>query len=401
MWPEGKIVNLQIPKDLLDRTAEFRRWRHDLHAHPEIAFEERYTSDFVAARLTEMGIAVDRGWAGTGVVGTLHGGSGSKVIGLRADMDALPIEEQTGLDYRSTHQGKMHACGHDGHTTMLLAAASHLARSRSFDGTVHFIFQPAEENEGGGRVMVEEGLFDKFPCDEIFGLHNWPGMPVGSFGVRTGPIMAAFDIFEIIVQGQGSHAAKPQLAVDPILIASHLVTALQSIVSRNVNPMDQAVLSVTQLNAGDTWNVIPESATLRGTVRTFLSTVQDQMEKRIHEVAEHLTSAFGGSAKIRYERRYPATINETISTEHAARAATDVVGDRNVDRDPEPSMGAEDFAFMLQRRPGCYIWAGNGPTDGGRFLHNPNFDFNDDLIPVGAAYWVRLVENLLPQESHR
>ena len=246
---------------------------------------------------------------------------------------------------------------------------------------------------------MEEGLFDKFPCDEIFGLHNWPGMPVGSFGVRPGPIMAAFDVFEITIRGQGSHAAKPQLAVDPILIASHLVTALQSIVSRNVNPMDQAVLSVTQVRAGDTWNVIPESATLRGTVRTFLLTVQDQMEKRIREVTEHLATAFGGSATILYERRYPATVNESVSTEHAALAAADVVGEQNVDRDPEPSMGAEDFAFMLQRRPGCYIWAGNGPADGGCLLHNPKYDFNDDLIPVGAAYWVRLVENLLPRNQ--
>ncbi|MBY0587149.1 amidohydrolase [bacterium] len=392
---------MQIPSLLQERQADFRRWRQTLHSHPEVAFEEKFTSDFVADRLTEAGIAVDRGWAGTGLVGTLSAGTGTRVIGLRADMDALPIQEMTGLDYQSTIPGRMHACGHDGHMAMLLAAAHYLAKTRSFDGTINFIFQPAEENEGGGRVMVEEGLFDRFPCEQVFGLHNWPGMPIGSFGVRPGPIMAAFDIFEIVIQGRGSHAAKPHLSIDPIVIAGQLISALQLIVSRQVNPMDQAVLSITQIRAGDTWNVIPDKAILRGTVRTFCPAVQDLMEDRLTRSANDLVASLGGTATVRYERRYPATVNEPTSTEQAARAAQDVVGASNVDRDPEPSMGAEDFAFMLQKRPGCYIWAGNGSEEGGRLLHNPRYDFNDDLIPIGAAYWVRLAENLLSVGSPR
>jgi hippurate hydrolase len=396
---KGDRVKQRIPDALIERHAEFARWRQELHAHPEIAFEETFTSNFVAQRLTEAGISIDQGWAKTGLVGTLSAGKSPRVVGLRADMDALPIHEETNLPYQSTIPGKMHACGHDGHMTMLLAAASHLARTRSFDGTVHFIFQPAEENEGGGRVMVEQGLFDRFPCDEIFGMHNWPGMPIGSFGIRSGPIMAAFDIFEITIQGRGSHAAKPQLAIDPIAIAGQLIGALQLIVSRNVNPMDNAVLSITQVQAGDTWNVIPQTAILRGTVRTFRPAVQDLIEQRLKTIANHLVASLGGSAHVRYERRYPATVNTETSTQHAAQAAIDVAGAAQVDRDPEPSMGAEDFAFMLQQRPGCYIWAGNGPDEGDRLLHNPKYDFNDDLIPVGAAYWVRLVENLLPKTS--
>lgn len=388
---------MKIPQPLLDWQPEHEAWRHDLHAHPETAFEELYTADFVAERLRSFGIDVHRGLAGTGVVGTLSTAGGGPSVGLRADMDALPIEERTGVAYRSQHPGRMHACGHDGHMTMLLAAARYLAESRSFAGTVHFIFQPAEENEGGGRVMVREGLFEKFPCGEIYGMHNWPGMPVGTFAVRPGPIMAAFDVFEIRVRGRGSHAAKPHLSVDPILTASHIVTALQSVVSRNVDPIDQAVLSVTQINAGDTWNVIPESAYLRGTARSFRAEVQDTLEERLHAIAQAVGEAMGAGVETHYERRYPATVNEPNATKRAAEAAVDVVGREHVDLDPQPSLGAEDFSFMLQQRPGCYIWAGNGPTDGNRLLHNPHYDFNDALVPVGAAYWVRLVERLLPR----
>jgi len=387
---------MNIPKRLLEWQAEHTAWRQHLHAHPEIAFEEEYTSDFVAARLKEFGIFVHRGLAGTGVVGTLNGkGSSSRAIGLRADMDALPIEERTNLPYQSVNPGKMHACGHDGHTTMLLAAARYLAQSSALKGTVHFIFQPAEENEGGGRVMVEQGLFEKFPCDEVYGMHNWPGLPVGQFAVKPGPIMASFDVFEIIIHGRGSHAAKPQLGVDPIVVASHLVTALQSIVSRNVDPLEQAVVSVTQIAAGDTWNVIPETAILRGTTRSFREDLQDLMEDRIRQISQGISEAFGAGIELRYERRYPATINEIESTTKAAQVATDIVGADRVQLNPQPSMGAEDFAFMLHQKPGCYIWAGNGSSDGNRLLHNPHYDFNDELIPVGAAYWVRLAEKLL------
>ena len=387
---------MNIPKQLSDWQAEHTAWRHNLHAHPEIAFEEKYTSDFVASRLQEFGLTVHRGLAGTGVVGTLTtSASNGRSIGLRADMDALPIEERTQLPYQSLNPGRMHACGHDGHTTMLLAAARYLAKTKNFSGTVHFIFQPAEENEGGGRVMVEQGLFDQFPCEEVFGMHNWPGIPIGEFAVRPGPIMASFDIFEVIIHGRGSHAAKPQLAVDPIVVASHLVTALQSIVSRNIDPLDQAVVSVTQISAGDTWNVIPESAVIRGTTRSFRADLQDLMEDRIRQISQGIGQALGAGVEVRYERRYPATVNEANSTETAAAVAIDVVGAAHVNRDPQPSMGAEDFAFMLHERPGCYIWAGNGSSEGNRLLHNPHYDFNDNLIPVGAAYWVRLAERLL------
>lgn len=393
---EEENISMNIPKRLMDWQTEHTEWRRDLHAHPEVAFEEKYTSDFVAARLKDFGLAVHRGLAGTGVVGTLKGVEGSvRAIGLRADMDALPIEERTNLPYQSTNRGKMHACGHDGHTTMLLAAARYLSQSSKLNGTVHFIFQPAEENEGGGRVMVEQGLFEQFPCDEIYGMHNWPGLPVGQFAVKSGSIMASFDIFEIIIHGRGSHAAKPQLAVDPIIVAAHLVTALQTIVSRNVDPLEQAVVSVTQISAGDTWNVIPESAIIRGTTRSFRSELQDLIEDRLRQIAQGVGEAFGAGIEVRYERRYPATINEPGSTKKAANAAKDIVGSDRVLLNLPPSMGAEDFAFMLQQRPGCYIWAGNGSSEGNRLLHNPHYDFNDDLIPVGAAYWIRLAEGLL------
>lgn len=382
---------MNIPARLRDWHDDFRRWRRDLHAHPETAFEEHYTSDFVARRLDEFGVEVHRGLAGTGVVGTLRGDQDGPTVGLRADMDALAIHEQTGLPYASRTPGKMHACGHDGHTTMLLAAARYLAETKRFRGTVHFIFQPAEENEGGGRVMIEQGLFEQFPCDEIYGMHNWPGLAVGHFAVRPGPIMAAFDLFEVTVRGRGSHAAKPQISIDPIVTASHLVAALQTIASRTIDPVENVVVSVTQIAAGDTWNVIPETAVLRGTTRSFMREVQDTTEASLRRICRGVATAFGAEIDLRYERRYPPTVNHPQATETAARAAVDVVGDENLNRDPPPSMGAEDFSFMLANRPGCYIWVGNGPVDGQRVLHNPHYDFNDDVIPYGAAYWIRLV----------
>jgi len=317
-------------------------------------------------------------------------------IGLRADIDALDIEEQNDFPYKSVYSGKMHACGHDGHTTMLLGAMKYLAQTRNFGGKVHFIFQPAEENEGGARVMVEEGLFDRFPVDAVFGLHNWPGMPLGQFAVAPGPMMAAFDVFTITIKGKGTHGAMPHLGIDPIVVASHVVTALQSIVSRTISALDQVVLSVTQIHAGDTWNVIPGEVVLNGTTRTFRKEIQDTLEPRIRQIVDGVTAAFGATAELKYERRYPATINTEQETEWSAEAACAVVGPKNVARDPQPCMGSEDFAFMLNECPGSYIWMGNGPSDNDRLLHNARYDFNDEAIPVGASYWVRLVETLLP-----
>lgn len=379
---------------------ELTAWRRELHAHPQTAFEETYASDFVAARLEEAGIRVRRGLAKTGVVGTLDGSPPSRgdccAIALRADLDALDIHEQNEFPHRSLYPGKMHACGHDGHTVMLLGAARHLAETRRFAGKVRFIFQPAEENEGGGRVMVEEGLFDEFPVDAVFGLHNWPGIPVGEFAVAPGPLMAAFDVFEIRLRGVGGHAALPHLTVDPVVVASHLVTALQTIASRGTNPLDELVVTVTQVHAGETWNVIPDQAVLRGTVRTLKKDVQETVEPAMRRIIDGVCAAFGAQGELRYERRYPATVNSERETRWAAEAAADVVGREHVCLDPAPCMGSEDFAFMLQERPGCYIWMGNGPSSQGRMLHNPRYDFNDEAIPVGASYWVRLVERLLP-----
>ena len=375
-------------------------WRRDLHAHPQTAFEETYASEFIATRLKAAGIKVHQGMAKTGVVGTLQGKSAAKgpvkSIGLRADIDALDITETTGLPYQSQFPGKMHACGHDGHTTMLLGAALYLAETRNFSGTVQFIFQPAEENEGGGKVMCQEGLFEKFPVDCGLGMHNWPGLPLGEFAVRTGPCMAAFDVFEIRVTGKGTHAAMPHLGIDPIVAAAQIVTALQTLVSRNTAAIDQLVLTITQFHAGDTWNVIPGEAVLRGTVRTFSPAVQDAAEAGMKRVLDGVATGLGCTASLRYERRYPATVNTDAETGWAVETAADIVGAPNVHTDPPPCMGSEDFAYMLQERPGCYIWAGNGPSDNNRLLHNAKYDFNDDLIPIGSTYWARLVERLLP-----
>jgi len=384
---------------IIDRIGELHgemtAWRRDLHAHPETAFEEHRTSNVVAGLLTAFGLEVHRGLAKTGVVASLRAGKGTRAIGLRADLDALPIREENTFAHRSTYDGRMHACGHDGHTAMLLGAAKYLAATRGFDGTVHFIFQPAEENEGGGRAMVEEGLFERFPCDAVYGMHNWPGMAVGQFGVLPGPMMASFDIFEIGIAGRGAHAAMPHNGIDPVVAGSALVQALQTIPSRSVNPVDAAVVTVTQFHAGDTWNVIPGHAVLRGTTRAFRPEIQDEIERGVRRVCAGIDAAYGTSSAVRYERRYPPTINAPRETAVAAAAIAKVVGEENVRTDLQPTMGAEDFAFMLQAKPGCYVWIGNGPGDGGCMLHNPRYDFNDDCLPIGASYWATLVEHVL------
>ncbi|MEK9646333.1 MAG: M20 aminoacylase family protein [Alphaproteobacteria bacterium] len=385
---------------IINRIAEFQDemtgWRRHIHAHPETAFEEHQTSDYVALRLHDFGIKVHRGLARTGVVGTLEGAKGpGPAIALRADMDALDVFEKNEVDYVSTNQGKMHACGHDGHTTMLLGAAKYLAETKNFAGTVHFIFQPAEENEGGGRVMIEDGLFEKFPVESVYGLHNMPGIPAGEFAIRPGPIMASFDIFELTLTGNGTHAATPHLGRDAVVAGAQLVSALQSIVSRSVNPFDAAVVTVTQMHAGDTWNVIPEEVVIRGTARAFTPETQDHIEAEISRITEGICAAFAVTPEIRYERRYPPTINDAGETDVTAAVARKVAGEANVHLDKDPMMGAEDFAFMLNEKPGAYMWIGNGPREGGCMLHNPHYDFNDEILPLGASYWATLVETRL------
>jgi amidohydrolase len=382
---------------IINRIAEFHAdmtaWRRRIHAHPETAFEEHDTSAFVAAQLAAFGIAVDRGLARTGVVGTLAGRRPGDAIALRADMDALHIDEKNGFAHASHVPGKMHACGHDGHTAMLLGAARYLAETRNFAGTVQFIFQPAEENEGGGRAMVEDGLFEKFPVDSVYGMHNWPGLAVGAFAVRPGPMLAACDLFEIVVEGKGAHAALPHLGIDPVIAAAQIATALQTVTSRNTHPLDSAVLSITQIHGGDTWNVIPERVVLRGTTRSFKPELQDAIEAAIRRIANGVAAAMGARVTLSYDRRYPATVNSAPETATAADAAAAVVGTERVERNVQPTMGSEDFAFMLERKPGCYIFIGNGGAGAG--LHNPHYDFNDDILPIGASYWASLVERVL------
>ncbi|MBK6336794.1 MAG: amidohydrolase [Betaproteobacteria bacterium] len=377
---------------------QMKAWRHHLHAHPETAFEEVATGAFVAAELRLLGLDVHTGLAKTGVVGVLSAGDRGAAIGLRADLDALHIHEKTGIAHASRHEGRMHACGHDGHATMLLGAAAALAQRRKFAGTVHFIFQPAEENEGGGRVMVEEGLFDRFPMRAVYGMHNWPKLPAGSIATRAGPLMGAFDIFEIVVTGQGAHAAMPYQGKDPMLFAAHAIQALQTIVARNLHPLDAGVVSVTQVHGGDTWNVIPEEVVLRGTVRTFDPAVQALIEARMRTLVAGIAAMFEMQATLRYERRYPAVVNSVDETAHALAAAAAVVGPAGVVADPTPEMGSEDFAYMLQAKPGCYVWlgAGKGPEPPG--LHSPYYDFNDEVLAIGASYWVTLAEQQLPAQ---
>ncbi len=389
---------MAIVNRIADFHADMAAWRRDIHRHPEIAFEERRTSDFVADKLASFGIEVHRGLAGTGVVGVLEGKRGKgRTIGLRADMDALLIEELNEFEHRSTAAGKMHACGHDGHTSMLLGAARYLAETRNFAGTLVFIFQPAEENEGGAQVMLREGLFEQFPVDAVYGMHNWPGLPVGHVALRSGPAMASFDLFEITVTGRGSHAAMPHQGTDPIVVGAQIVSALQAIVSRRIDPVEAVTVSVTQFHGGDTWNVIPNEVVLRGTARCFRESVREQVERDLETIATGVARAFGADAAVRYERRYPSLVNTPAESDLAARVAAEVVGAARVQTDVEPIMGSEDFAFMLQARPGCYVLLGNGEAGaaGGVPVHNPHYDFNDEALPVGASYWVRLAETAL------
>ena len=387
---------MNIIPEIAALDADMRGWRHHIHAHPETAFEEQATAAFVADKLRSFGLDVHEGLAGTGVVGVLRNGTSTAAVGLRADLDALHIHEASGVPHQSKVPGKMHACGHDGHTTMLLGAAKAMTARKRFDGTAYFIFQPAEENEGGGRVMVEQGLFDRFAMSAVYGMHNWPQMPAGKIALRAGPLMGAYDIFEIVATGRGAHAAMPHLGRDPMPFAAHVINALQTIVARNIHPLEAGVVSVTQVHGGDTWNVIPQEVVLRGTVRTFNPEIQDLIERRMGEIVAGIAATFEMTATLRYERRYPATINSPEETGHALAAATALLGVSNVDTDPMPSMGSEDFAFMLQKKPGCYIWLGSGRGPDTPNLHNPRYDFNDDALAIGASYWVTLAEQQLP-----
>lgn len=371
--------------------------RQDIHAHPELAFAEHRTADIVARHLEEAGIEVHRGLGETGVVGVIRSGRGLRAIGLRADMDALPITERNTFAHRSVHEGCMHACGHDGHTTMLLGAAQLLAERKGFDGIVYVIFQPAEEGDGGGRVMIEDGLFERFPMESVYGMHNWPGMPAGHFAVHDGPVMASADRFDIRILGVGAHAAMPHLGVDPIAAGAALVQSIQTVVSRTLDPNDAAVVSVTQFHAGEAYNVIPDRAELSGTVRAFSEAVQDRIEARLRELCNGVAAAYGLNIEFTYRRGYPPTINSSAEAAFCAETARTLVGADRVVTNARPSMGAEDFAYFLQRKPGAYVWIGNGPGEGGCTLHNPNYDFNDEIIPVGVAYWVELARRLLPE----
>ena len=390
---------MNIIDSITGTAAEIQAVRRDIHAHPELCFEEKRTADVIAAKLTEWGIPVHRGLGGTGVVGIVKNGTGSRAVGLRADIDALPMTEHNTFPHASTHAGRMHACGHDGHISMLLAAAKHFSQQRSFDGTVYLIFQPAEEGGGGAREMIKDGLFEQFPMEAVFGMHNWPGMEVGKFAVSTGPVMASSNEFHIVIHGKGSHAALPHNGIDPVPVACQMVNAFQTIISRNKKPVDAGVISVTMIHAGEATNVVPDSATLQGTVRTFTLETLDLIEKRMAEISQHTAAAFGATCEFKFKRNYPPTINHAAETAFARGVMESVVGADNVIAQ-EPTMGAEDFAYMLQAKPGCYCFIGNG--DGGHreaghglgpcMLHNPNYDFNDELIPLGATYWVRLAE---------
>ena len=391
---------MKLVDSILAQQPQLQEIRRDLHAHPELRYEETRTSEVVARELAACGIEVHRGLGGTGVVGVLRAGSSPRLLGLRADMDALPIAEVNEFAHRSRHAGKMHACGHDGHTAMLLGAARHLAATRQFDGGVVFIFQPAEEGGAGAQKMIDDGLFERWPCAAVYAMHNWPGLKVGQFGFNPGPLMASGNLFEIRIKGKGAHAALPHLGVDPVMVAVQVAQGLQTIVTRAKKPIDAAVLSVTVLRAGDTHNVVPDEALLGGTVRTFDERVTDLIESRMREVATLTAAAHGAQAEVSFNRYYPPTVNHPEQTRLVADVAAAMVGEANVVRQHEPAMTAEDFSFMLQARPGSYFFIGNGEGAhremghgiGPCMLHNPSYDFNDDLIPLGATYWVRLAE---------
>jgi hippurate hydrolase len=390
---------MQLIESILADAAGIAALRRDIHKHPELCFEEQRTADVIAKALADWGIPVHRGLGTTGVVGIVRNGSSQRAVGLRADIDALPITESNRFEHASVHAGKMHACGHDGHTAMLLAAAKHLAKHRDFDGTVYLVFQPAEEGGGGAREMIKDGLFERFPMEAMFGAHNWPGLKVGQFAVRAGPVFASSNEFKITIRGKGAHGAMPHLGLDPVPAACQMVQAFQTIITRNKRPIDTGVISVTMIHAGEATNVVPEHCVLEGTVRTFTTEVLDLIERRMKTIAEATCAAFECQCEFAFHRNYPPTINHEAETRFFERVAAEVVGRENV-LDFEPTMGAEDFSYFLQHKPGCYFLIGNGDgthRSGGHglgpcMLHNPSYDFNDDLIPLGATMWVRLAE---------
>ena len=377
---------------------ELTSWRRDIHAHPELGFEENRTADLVAEKLSSFGIDVHRGLGKTGVVGTLRVGNNQTAIGLRADLDALPIMEMNTFDHKSVYDGRMHACGHDGHTTMLLGAARYLAETKNFEGCVHFIFQPAEEGLGGGAAMVQDGLFEQFPMDAIFGMHNRPSAPFGQFIIRSGPMMAGGAFFDITIEGKGAHAGRPENSIDPVLIASHITTALQSIVSRNLKATEPLVLSITKIHSGDAYNVIPQSAVMSGTVRAFSTETLAFAETRMLEIAQNVAAAFGATATMDFQVKFLPLINTESETVFAADTAAELVGEENMDRNGPLVMGSEDFSFMLEKCPGAYINIGNGGGHSDCELHNPGYDFNDDILALGASYYSRLVERRLVRQ---
>ncbi|GAB3649136.1 M20 aminoacylase family protein [Ramlibacter alkalitolerans] len=397
---------MKLLDSIVTQAASMVAVRHDLHAHPELSFQETRTSDLVAQRLTEWGIPIHRGLGKTGVVGTIRKGTSTRTIGLRADMDALPVPEANTFPHASRNPGKMHACGHDGHTTMLLAAARHLAQHGNFDGTVYVIFQPAEEKGAGAQEMIRDGLFERFPMEAVFGMHNWPGAAAGKFAVSPGPVMASTNEFRIVIRGKGSHGAMPNLGIDPVPIACEMVQAFQTIISRNRKPIDPGVISVTMIHAGEATNVVPDVCELQGTVRTFTIEVLDLIERRMRQVAQHVCAAHEAQCEFEFVRNYPPTVNSPREAEFARRVMASIVGEDNL-LVQEPTMGAEDFAYMLQARPGAYAFLYNGDGShraaghgmGPCTLHNPSYDFNDELIPLGATYWVRLAEEWLAKAA--
>ena len=393
---------MKLIKPILEEAAAIASLRRDLHAHPELGYQEQRTAALIAETLNGWGIEVHRGLGGTGVVGTIRNGSAARTIGLRADIDALPVTERNTFAHASVHAGRMHACGHDGHTAMLLAAARYLAAHRDFDGTVHLVFQPAEEGGGGARAMISDGLFERFPMEAIFGVHNWPGLGVGQFAVRSGPVFASSNEFRVTIRGRGAHAAMPHNGIDPLPVACQIVQAFQTIISRNRHPLDGAVISVTMLHAGEATNVIAESCELQGTVRTFTVEVLEMIEQRMQHIAGTICEAFGARCEFSFKRNYPPTVNHADETRFARELLGELVGPDNV-MEFEPTMGAEDFSYFLQEKPGCYFVIGNGDGshrssghgEGPCMLHNPSYDFNDELIPLGGSMWVRLVEKWL------
>ena len=393
---------MKISKEIENIIPEIRSWRHTLHAHPELGYEEKWTSDFVADKLQSFGIEVHKGLGGTGVVGVLKGldahlgGGGNKAIGLRADMDALPMTEENDFPYKSKFDGRMHACGHDGHTAMLLGAAKLLASRNNFNGTVYFIFQPAEEGGGGGLAMIDDGLFDEFPMDSVWGMHNWPGMEEGTVAVHKGSVMAAADRFEVTVNGNGGHAAMPQATNDPVLAVTAIIQALQQIVARKQNPLDAVVVSVTQINAGSGFNIIPQKANFIGTIRTVNPATRVDVHKQFTQICEATALAYGCVADVSVIKGYPVTVNDIESSDKAIEVASSLFGKNSVKTNLTPSMGAEDFAYMLEKTPGAYIWLGAGEGKSGCMLHNTKYDFNDNILPLGISYWEKLVKAELP-----